>query len=280
MGWSGTLTASSAQGSSITLVSDTSNVGEYTVSKFTSPKKAIYKFELFGSGGAAHLESDHDWSASVSPGGAGGHTIGYLLLEAGDVVYVGVGGMCSAAFVSKINVSKLSDAGSGVNLWFVAGGGGGGGANWGQQWNMKSSAGGAGGGTTGGQGGGGSPGTQTGGYAFGTGGGGGYSNSDDTSLWAGRGGDGYYGGTGGTGFNGGSGGSGFINTSSLIVGNKTYTNSTEIGGGAASRANGYAIVTYYAKAELPITYNNQIVMELYYNNQEVKSLYYNGTKIY
>lgn len=284
MGWSGVLTANSAEQSSITFTSDTNDTGKYTVGSFTAPKKAVYEFKLYGSGGAYNGYHEDGVSAS---GGTGGLTTGYLLMEQGQTVYIGVGGTCSAAFVSKINAASLAATQSAVNLYFVAGAGGGGGANWGQQWNMKAGAGGSGGGTTGANGqtpeawpNGGAGGTQSSGFAYGYGGGGGYSNSNDTSFHAGRGGDGYYGGQGGTGYNGGGGGSGYIHETSLTVGNKTYTNSTTQGAGSGNNTNGYAVVTYYAKAELPITYDNQIVMELYYNNQEVKSLYYNGTKIY
>lgn len=288
MGWNGSLTANSAEGASITYTPDTSSEGEYTVSSFVAPKKGVYKFVLCGSGGTYLSDIAANWveGNSASLGGAGGTTTGYLLLEAGETVYIGAGGTCSAAFVSKIDAVSLAATGYSENLYFVAGAGGAGGAMWGEQWNMKSGAGGAGGGETGGYGeaatgigAGGAGGTQYGGFAYGAGGGGGYSN-DGVSQMAGRGGDGYYGGSGGSISAGGGGGSGYVYSSTLKVGNQTYASSTSLGGGAGSGANGYVVLTYYSKAELPIKYNDQIVMELYYNNQEVKSLYYNGTKIY
>ena len=200
MGWNASLSAASTLGSAITFTPDTTTEGAYTVAAFTAPKKAIYRFLLKGSGGTL---TNH--GGSSSSGGTGGTTTGYLLLEAGQAVYVGAGGPCSAAFVSKITGSKLSSIAK-ENLYFVAGGGGGGGAMWGQQWNMKSSPGGNGGGSSGaagaggdGTGTGGAGGTQTSGFAYGAGGGGGYSNANDTSHHAGRGGDGLYGGKGATG---------------------------------------------------------------------------------
>lgn len=51
MGWSGTITASSAVGTSITFTPSTTTEGAYTVSSFTAPKNGVYHFVLYGSGG-------------------------------------------------------------------------------------------------------------------------------------------------------------------------------------------------------------------------------------
>ena len=281
MGWSGSLSANSAVGSAITYTPDTTSEGGYNVVPFTAPKKGIYAFVVKGSGGT-YTASDGVSAA----GGIGGLTTGYLLLEANQTVYVGAGGTCSAAFVSKVTGSALKNI-TKENLYFVAGAGGGGGANWGQQWGMKSGPGGDGGGTTGGTGwdpygnrGGGSGGTQSSGYGYGHGGGGGYSNENNTSLHAGRGGDGFYGGKGAGGFNGGGGGSGYIHTDTLKVNTKTFTNSTQQGGGAGSNARGSVEVSYHARAELPVIFNGTTLERLFFNGAEVESLIYNGVRLF
>ena len=97
MGWSGSILAHSALGSAAVFSPDTTDNGEYTVSSFTAPKKAVYRFLLKGSGGNTR---GYSYPSSSSPGGTGGTTTGYLLLEAGETVYIGAGGTCSAAFVS------------------------------------------------------------------------------------------------------------------------------------------------------------------------------------
>ena len=281
MGWSGSLEATSAVGSAIAFTPDTAAEGSYTVGAFTAPKKAVYRFLLRGSGG-----SYHGTDGSCSAGGQGGSTTGYLLLEAGETVYVGAGGPCSAAFVARVSGAKLSDIAS-AQLCFVAGGGGGGGAMWGQPYNMKSGPGGDGGGTSGvsgtaspGIGTGGAGGTQTGGYAYGAGGGGGYSNADDTSSWAGRGGDGYYGGRGGTASAGGGGGSGYVYSAALTVGSNTYTSATAQGGGAGSNSAGSVAVAYYADAELPVTFDGVRLMEILFDGVRVEHLIYNGSALF
>lgn len=281
MGWSGSLNANSAVGAAITFTPDTGtdNVGAYTASSFTAPRKGIYRFVLKGSGGS--IRPNYETGASWSAGGTGGYTVGYLLLEAGQTVYIGAGSPCSAAFVSKISAATLAATGSKSNLFFVAGAGGGGGANWGQQWNMKSGPGGAGGGTTGANGSGGAAGgTQTSGLGYGVGGGGGYSNSNNTSFHAGRGGDGLYGGYGGSGFEGGGGGSGYIHATSFKVGSKTYTNTTQQGGGAGSNTTGSVEVCYYARAELPVGFNGTTLEKIIFNGVEIESLIFNGTKLF
>ena len=290
MGWNGSLSASSAVGAAITYTPDTTTEGGYTVGAFTAPKKGVYAFQIKGSGGSINgPHSDGVYSA----GGTGGFTTGYLLLENGQTVYVGAGGPCSAAFVSKVTGSALKNI-TKENLYFVAGAGGGGGANWGQQWGMKAGAGGAGGGVSGGGGGAanganGAGGSQTAGGSSGAGsaaaygvggGGGGYWNNNNTSHWGGRGGDGYYGGGGGGGSSGGGGGSGYIYTGSIRVGSKTYTNSTQQGGGAGSNARGSVQVSYHARAELPVIFNGTTLERLLFNGVEVESLIYDGVKLF
>lgn len=305
MGWSGSLTSSSALGSSITFTPDTTTVGGYTVSSFTAPKKGVYRFQLKGSGGASGASSREH----IAAGGEGGLTDGYLLLESGAKVYVGAGGTCSAAFVSSSTGTALS-AVTQANLYFVAGAGGQGGACGGKY--DHATAGGAGGGTTGANGVtlpygsasyvGGRGGTQTGGGnggtlpsdddfggsgnkgAYGVGGVSVYYNNKDVSADSGRGGDGYYGGGSGgaaTGrATGGGGGSGYVKTASLKVAGKTYASATQQGGGAAAGARGSVIVTYYALAELPVRFNGTQLTKLIFNGTEVKSLIYNGQTIF
>ena len=100
MAWNGSLTAGSAVGSKITFTPDTSAEGGYTVSAFTAPKKGIYRFQLYGSGGT-NGSTDADYTGANGNatvlGGAGGYTDGYMLLEKNQTVYVGAGGTCSAA---------------------------------------------------------------------------------------------------------------------------------------------------------------------------------------
>lgn len=307
MGWSGILTASSAVGTTITYAPDTTGRHEYTVSAFTAPKDGIYRFTLKGSGGAVTgSQWDSHWSSARGSGGTGGLTVGYLNMTAGQTVYVGAGGCCSAAFVSKTNVGSLSAAGSASNLWFVAGAGGDGGSMWdnSNQWacHNYATSGGSGGGVSGG---GSTDGTSTpvsgatqtaGGSntagasgSFGRGRGGSYHNAGDGlsgsfSYTTGDGGDGLYGGANGVRYNnvayGGSGGSGYINTASITVGGMTYTNSTQQGGGAGSNSYGSVTVTYTASAFLPITYNGTQLSKIIYNGTTLTSLVYNGTKVF
>ena len=283
MAWSGSLSADSAVGSAITFTPDTKTEGAYTVVEFTAPRKGVYCFQLKGSGGT--YEGGHNDGVSAS-GGVGGLTTGYLVLEKGQTVYVGAGGSCSAAFVSKTTGTALRYIPAG-DLYFVAGAGGGGGAMWGQQWGMKAGAGGVGGGITGGNGASvagsaGAGATQTSGYAYGYSVAGGYSNINDISHHAGRGGDGYYGGKpapNGT-ANGGGGGSGYLHTGSVTVGTKTYTNATQQSGGASSNAAGSIVVIYYARAELPIIFNGVTLERLIYNGVEIESVIYDGVRLF
>ena len=310
MGWNSELTAASAVGDMATYSPDTSEAHGYTAASFTAPKKGIYRFTLRGSGGDVRTELMDSPGASVSAGGAGGLTDGYLLLESRQTVFIGCGGPCSAAWVASVNPGNagVSDIPQ-ESLYFVAGGGGGGGAGWGQDYNMKSTTGGAGGGISGagsviGENGTGtscaSGGTQSGGGAaatgwsdngadgsYGTGGRGSYANSDDASGQAGDGGDGYYGGgsgcsTGGVGIGGG-GGSGYViawAAAGMTVGGTTYFSTTQQGGGAASGGAGSVTVTYHAEAELPVIFNGTRLTEVIFNGTKVTGLIYNGTTVF
>lgn len=304
MGWSGSLTAGSALGASITFTPGTTAQGAYTVSSFTAPKKGVYRFTLKGSGGTGVKTSGENGNEA---GGEGGYTVGYLLLKKGQTVYVGAGGTCSAAFVSSATGAKLS-AISQSSLYFVAGAGGEGGKYEDNEndsgYNCKVYAGGVGGGAAGGPGGHSvwavatSGGTQTaGGTSTENGGAGSYgtggtpsSQWEGTAYWAsgGRGGDGYYGGAGGYGdahdngvdADGGGGGSGYVKTATLTVLSKTYTSTTSQGGGAAANTTGSVMVTYYARAELPIIFNGTQLERLIFNGTEIESLIFNGTKLF
>ena len=311
MAWSGNLTQSSALGSKITFTPETYSDGTYTVSSFTAPRKGVYRFELKGSGGSTGASSVESYTAHERrPGGEGGSTDGYLLLEKGQTVYVGAGGTCSAAFVSSAYGSKLSAINKN-NLYFVAGGGGQGGA-FGESynhtgWNCVATEGGKGGGASGAASSdGGKGGTQSAGGAaggsdirhegtagtYGTGGSGAGADWEKYRAAGGRGGDGLYGGGGGHAYThtnytpesargwGGGGGSGYVKTGTLTVRDKTYTSSTSQGGGAASDTNGSIVITYYARAELPIIFDGTQLERLIFDGVEIDSLIFDGTKLF
>lgn len=322
MGWSGSLTENSALGSSITFTPDTEIIGDYSVSSFKAPRKGVYKFVLNGSGGAKGSESNGSHTITSksyycqADGGEGGSTTGYLLLEKDQVVYVGCGGACSAAFVSSVTGANLAEI-SEPNLYFVAGGGGQGGSfgesHFKTGYNCYATKGGNGGGTTGADGemdnlctggGGGtqSEGGQPNGYessdsvkgnagAYGKGGLC-VSNQYDTYVAiSGRGGDGYYGGGSGYAYThdsepysargyAGGGGSGFVKTANLTVRDTDYVSTTSQGGGATSATNGSVVVSYHAKAELPIIFNGVQLEQLFFNGVEIESLIFNGTKLF
>lgn len=313
MAWNRNLGASCAVGEQAVYSADTSAVGAYTSGAFTAPKKGIYRFELRGSGG-----NSADGGTYQMAGGQGGYTSGFLLLERGQTVYVGCGGPCSAAWAASANPGNAGvSAIAAGNLYFVAGAGGMGaacndGVNW-TGYNCHLSGGGAGGGASGqdasqvfwntswleqyGRGG-----TQTAGGAKGSGGGLGGTNGsygvggsaggegvDGYIFNGGRGGDGYYGGGGGIGWvtagsggwgGGGGGGSGYVKAASFTLYGKTYTSSTQQGGGAGSGANGSVTVTYYAMAELPVIFNGTRLTKLVFNGTEVSGLIYDGTRVF
>lgn len=336
MGWSGSITASSAVGASTTYTPDSPEstdpaskwvnvktyAGNYSVSSFTAPKRGVYQFILKASGGAKaykYNDSDSNGLYNGVAGGTGGSTTGYLLLEAGQTVYVGAGGVCRAAFVSSVDGSSLSAIDK-SKLYLVAGAGGSGAAyydNYNETgYNCKIDTGGNGGGTSGAAGsetnsvdtGAGGGGTQSAGGAAGettgsgvnangsagsqgVGGTGSQANDNDHfqyKCYGGRGGDGYYGGGGGScsadggGISaaGGGGGSGYVKTASFTHMGTTYKSTTSQGGGAASNKSGSVVVKYYAMGELPITFNGTKITELIFNGTKVTSVYYNGTKLF
>lgn len=308
MGWNAELTAASSPGAAVTFTPETTAVGAYTSGHFTAPKKGVYRFRLKGSsGGAAQAASGHDGYGNAA-GGAGGLTEGYLLMEAGETVYVGAGGLCSAAYVAAADGAFAQLAAE--SLLFVAGGGGHGGAyhdtNNYTGYNCKSYAGGAGGGLTGGArpteragypgtqsaaGAGGEPNTAGGGYAASgrTGGAGGGAGDYGYSATGGRGGDGYYGGGGGKATtapyvgcetHGGGGGSGYVKAASVTVAGTTYANTTGAAGGAEAGACGSIEVSYHARAELPILFNGVRLTRLFFNGTEAKGLVFGGTRVF
>lgn len=307
MGWNTELTAASAAGDEATYFPDTSDVHGYTSAVFTAPKKGIYRFTLRGSGGHAR----HTFGEQAA-GGVGGLTVGYMLLEAGQTVYVGCGGPCSAAWAATANpgnagVSAIAQG----SLLFVAGAGGGGGSTWGEDKNGFCGTGGAGGGSSGADGVSnngkhGTGGTQSaggtgynhdsepknnGGYGIGSRAV--YTNNQDDNGYGGAGtggdgGDGYYGGGAGQSVgneraNGGGGGSGYViawAAAGMTVAGKTYYATTQQGGGAASNCAGSVAVAYHAAAELPVSFNGTRLTKLIFNGTEVASLIYNGTTVY
>ena len=318
MGWSGSLTSSSAVGASITFTPDnpesvslTSNftnvptyAGNYHVTSFTAPKKGVYKFVLKGSGGARINASKIDGTSATlggETGGTGGTTTGYLLLEANQTVYVGAGGVCRAAFVSSTNGSSLAAISSG-NLYFVAGAGGSGGGwgdanNW-TGYNCIALAGGNGGGSSGAAGAtysdsiyGGKGGTSSAGGAGGMAGGTGIGNTGTYGTGgnsAGNGVSNYWGlgGRGGDGYYGGGGGCSRAKSS--------YGRGCGGGGGSGyvkTSSLTYNGVTYTSSTSQgggagcngagSVTITLQAVGELpiTYNGTKLTELYYNGTKI-
>lgn len=317
MGWSGSLSASSAAGTKITFTPDTSTEGGYTVSSFTAPKDGVYRFDLKGSGGTPG-STETAFEATVTnanlPGGKGGATTGYLQMKKGDKVYVGAGGTCSAAFVAASSGSKLSSV-SKSSLYFVAGAGGAGGRTYVGADYSQFGTGGNGGGTSGASGtsnngtesGGGGGGTQSAGGqsgsagetagnpgSYGAGGANSFSETYGCRAWGGRGGDGYYGGAGGgcttahysengathSYAYGGGGGSGYYKARSITVLGKTYTSSTTQGGGASSGSRGSVAVTYTSQTLLPVFFDGTQLSKIVFNSTELDSLTYNGTLIY
>ena len=314
MGWSASLTESSAIGESITFTPDTGAEGAYTVSPFAAPRKGVYRFELRGSGGTmGNADGRLGGVVFAAEGGTGGATTGYLLMEKGRTVAIRAGGTCSAAFVEEDG-----------NVLFAAGAGGGGGAvaNNGNNtgWNCLTTKGGDGGGesgadsaeishngtsetsATGGRGGTQSAGGAAGGKyttvkgadgSAGKGGEAAYSSMPGYAARSGRGGDGYYGGGAGNAHTytstdniegthgyGGGGGSGYVGTERLTVIGKTYVSSTSLSGGAAPGENGSVAVTYYGRALLPVYFDGTQLERLFFNGVDVLGLIHNGFRVY
>lgn len=309
MGWSGSVT--STIGSSATLTSNTTTEGGYTTTSFTAPVAGVYKFVLKGSGGAhgsTNTQQDKSYPDGYNlAGGSGGSTTGYLSLKAGETIYLGVGGYCSAAYVAKASGSKLS-AISKANVYFIAGGGGSAGSCYKYADYKSYSGGGVGGGTSGGAGSGGG-GTQSGGGAahvphtdgtlatagsYGTGGSGQFDTTHGCPAWGGRGGDGLYGGGGGGAIAshqsdggdtssygyGGGGGSGYVYSATLKVNGTTYTSTTAQGGGAGGHGTGSIVVSLVATLSIPVKFNNVEINTIVFNNTTIEHLVYNGITIY
>lgn len=313
MAWNKSLTENSAVGSQIVFTPDTSSEGGYTVSAFTAPKKGVYRFTLYGSGGTSGAkETDASGAGGTPvPGGAGGMTDGYLLLSKNQTVYVGAGGTCSAAFVASVSGENLRAIGS-SKVYFVAGAGGAGGRSSRTNYASVAGAGGSGGGESGASGGaaawggssaqGGSPGTKS---AAGSGGNAGSYGKGGDSLystvayqpvyaWSGRGGDGYYGGGAGrnivshnsqTGYMqshaaGGGGGSGYVKAASLSHLGRTYKSATTQGGGAAAGERGRVVVTFAARALLPVFFDGVQLERIFFNGTDVQGLVKNGATVY
>lgn len=281
MGWSGSLTANSAAGSSITFTPNSSNdLWNYTLTSFTAPKAGVYRFILNGSGGPPWAAPDGGSSKTIrASGGKGGSTTYYRFLNDGDSLYAGCGCRCSCAYLASANATKTSHALSSIaqqNVYAVAGGGGEGGLvtdeNNETQYNCVQGSGGSGGGSSGAAGSnardikGGGGGTQTGVASVGRAGAygsGGVRESGGASGYyveSGNGGDGWYGGNAGyaAGYKwvgadaaGGGGGSSYCNNGlngTITYAGTTYTNSTTTGGGANVGGYGSIVITYVQEA--------------------------------
>lgn len=280
MGWSGSLTSSSAVNSAITYYSDTSTRNGYSVTSFKAPKAGLYLFQLYGSGGRHTWNETSDRIVCSTPG-SGGYTKYYLAMTSGQVVYIGCGGPGSCAYVCNVWQNGLSESNK-IHVHAVAGAGGGSSVITHDDFNHTgynsiNVNGGNGGGSLGG-----SPrtsryakdktgadgGTQTGiGTYGGTKGSYGKGGIDTDYHWGGGwgakvgcGGDGWYGGNAGVcslvdwddggshgaETTGGGGGSGYLYKSSVSYNGKTYTCSTSQGGGMSFDQNGKVSVTFIA----------------------------------
>ena len=302
MGWNGELGEACAPGESVTYTPDTTAAHGYTAGTFTAPKRGVYRFTLKGSGGLRHSDF-----LTSEDGGEGGQTVGYLLLDKGQQVFVGCGGPCSAAWVASANPGNTGiwDIAA-ESLYFVAGGGGGGGCS--RANTAPLGKGGAGGGSSGAQAagagyltdGGGRGGTQSAGGviyegteskykvqngAYGKGGTAVYTVNDyEMEQQGGDGGDGYYGGSAGMSPDvrgsacGGGGGSGYVYAQELAEGGRRYACTTQQGGGAASNTAGSVTVT--APEVLPVRYRGTALTKIIFDGVEVSSLIYNGTTIF
>lgn len=270
MSWSGDISTG------LKYTSDTSKTYDYTLGSYTAPSTGLYQFELFGSGGEAAF--NEGWKGRGDPG-IGGYTRFYIALEAGQVLYFGVGGPGSCAFIANSQATSSTHSLSTINannVIAVAGGGGSAGyyedTNNRNGYNCITGHGGNGGGTTGQDGytsgqtkvTAGSGGTQTGigshgnGAAYGIGGSGAWSSEDKYYASGGIGGDGWFGGgcseasavaasgsSGASYSNGGGGGSSYYWGGlpyDYAYGGVSHSCYTTAGGGSTS--NGYIIITY------------------------------------
>ncbi|MBP3284092.1 MAG: InlB B-repeat-containing protein [Clostridia bacterium] len=245
------------------------------IQTYTVPATGVYKLETWGAGGygTADYYNSSGWHTGHTEAGAGGYSMGYKKLTAGQVIYIGVGGTANkylggyngggnghdgtagggggATHMAFANgtLSQIGTAGNSGQVLLVAGGGGGG--SYGGKWGIYAGNGGAGGGTEGGAGGNAAGGTQTSGAAFGQGGhnAGTHSVSGGWTVGCGGGGGGWYGGAAGWPSGGntssGGGGSGYIGgVASFTYNGTTYSPSTTQGGGAAYQNHGSAKITF------------------------------------
>ena len=84
----------------------------------TLPKKGLYKLEVWGAGGAD----------GASSGAAGGYSVGYKVFEAGQLLYVCVGGAGGVGYNAQGIGGGYNGGGGGGGAPGYQGGGGGGGA--------------------------------------------------------------------------------------------------------------------------------------------------------
>ena len=289
-----------------------STVGSYTDYAYTggmqsmkAPINGVYRLECWGAGGGQSSASESD---EHRVGGAGGYSVGYIRLNAGDQIYVCVGqrgasrsdggnrynggrdastdnnpaisygcyagGGCTHMATATGELSSLASQKSAV---LIVAGGGGSGRGWWSDSSLYWGIGGNGGGTSGGAGVGqgttaGAGGTQSSGAGFGYGG----AASADKAT---GGGAGWYGGMAHA--SGGGGGAGYIGgVPSFSYNGTAYSPATTNGNGSAVLTNGKARITLVAKTELPVRFNGTQLTKLIFNGTEVKSLIYNGQTIF
>lgn len=276
---------------------------------FTAPVTGVYKLEVIGAKGGHSSWSTDGKEADASC--LGGYGCGYKMLKKGDVLHI-----CCGGYNGQSTTGGYNGGGGGASNWSgVVGGAGGGATHIATMTGTLAEigktnlskilivAGGAGGGSNcgygaytkwGGNGGGetgkkqsassATPGTQSSGNAFGQGG-----KASANSYWddyeagfaAGGGGGGLYGGTGGGDyFHAGAGGSGYIGgVPAFTYKGKTYSPSWTTGS-SLSTGNGYAVITFMVKGELPVIFNGTTLEKLVFDGVEIESLIYDGTKIF
>lgn len=280
----GSLTAQSPEGTEIRFHPEGSG---YETSAFTAPSGGVYRFTLFGAGGYSPVADSEPYSAS--PGGAGGKTVGYLLMKAGETVYIGAGGCDCMAFVSKTNATTIDGIGR-ENMLYIAGAGGEGALNWGaESYDLRTTPGGVGGGWTGAS----SNGAHTSNHGIGGGLEGAtsggmqsvkdywYENWDDMSFYMGYGGDGYFAGTKGAQGSGGGGGSGYCYSGSTVtLRGETFTSTTEQGTGSGGGEWGWAMVALVKRDILPIYFDGTPLTEIFFNGVKLTGLVYNGVRVF
>ena len=269
------------------------NIGEsqrfdYTggMQTFTVPKNGVYKLEVYGAQGGR--------IAGVS-GGKGGHSLGYVLLKANNILYVCVGQQGGDGVGSRQSRSAYNGGGKGKSSSpynFGCGGGGathialvdgtlesigytsfvtnkkglivaGGGSGFAGSDGTYAYAAGKGGGLNG-TGNEGTGATQTSGYAFGRG------QDSNLNYESGGGGGGLYGGKAGL-YSGG--GSGYIDGVPTF---KTYAPMTETG---INSGNGYAIITFVASAFPEIKLGDITIEGMALGDLEIEGLAIGDTEL-